>query len=204
MYGPAPLPVPFNENTSQQPPSKKGAVRKQIADKLLEAHNSSRIQALIARSADFYGPRATNSPMYASFLERMLKGKAPQSLAKKGVKHTYAYSLDNGRAMVQLALDDSAYGQVWHLPVGEPIAIDEILTLMNTQLGANYKAAYMNKTMTNLVSLFVPIVREVKEMLYQFETEYVMSDQKFRAKYPDFQTTSYQQGIEAMIDSFKN
>lgn len=203
MYGPEPLPTPFYETNTQQPPSKKGVVRKEISNTLLEAHRSGRVRVLIARSADFYGPNAVNSTMYVSFLERMLKGKNPQSLAEKNTKHTYSYSLDNGRAMVRLALDESAYGQVWHLPVGKAITIERILETMNRQLGSNYKAIYMGKFTVNLISLFSPIVREVKEMLYQFRSDYVMSDQKFRTKYPDFEVTDYDEGIRCMIESFK-
>jgi nucleoside-diphosphate-sugar epimerase len=61
MYGPTPLKVPFNENHSQNTSTGKGLVRKQVADFILEAHKSKRVQAVIGRSPDFYGPYATNS-----------------------------------------------------------------------------------------------------------------------------------------------
>jgi nucleoside-diphosphate-sugar epimerase len=204
MYGPGPLSIPFDEKSPQHPTTNKGKARKETADLLLNAHKSGKVNALIGRSADFYGPNAINSPFYISFIERINKGKNPQVLAKKGMPHTYAYSLDNGRALVELALNNSAYGQVWHLPVGEPITIDNAITMMNRIMGSSFKASYMPRSMLGLISIIVPPVKEVKEMLYQFDNPYVMSDKKFKNQYPNFHTTSYEDGFKAMIDSFKN
>jgi nucleoside-diphosphate-sugar epimerase len=203
MYGPSPLTVPFDETHAQNPTTKKGVARKEAADALLKAHTAGRIQAFIGRSADFYGPGAVNSPFYIQFLERMLAGKNPQILNSANVIHTYAYTLDNGRALVELAIDQSAYGQVWHLPVGEPVTLQEIITKMNKIMGSQFKLSQMPRPLLGLVGLLVPPVKEVKEMLYQFDDPYVMSDAKFRAAYPQFVTTNYNAGLEAMIDSFK-
>ncbi len=203
MYGPSPLPVPFDESTSQDPSSAKGAVRKQIADMLMAADKAGKVKAVIGRSADFFGPGTVNSALYTSFLERILVGKNPQSVSKSGVKHTYANSIDNGRALVQLALDDAAYGQVWHLPVGQPITVDDVMAMINKILGTTHKVSYMPRFMLGILSIFIPVLKEVKEMLYQFDNPYVMSDKKFRAKYPDFVSTSYEEAMRQMIQSFK-
>ncbi|NET33228.1 MAG: NAD-dependent epimerase/dehydratase family protein [Cyanothece sp. SIO1E1] len=204
MYGPAPLSVPFDETHPQHPTTHKGKARKQTTDLLLSAIEKGEIQALVGRAADFYGPGALNSPFYISFLDRMLKGKAPQSIALPGVKHTYAYVPDLGRALVELALDQSAYGQVWHLPVGKPITIEEMLTHFNAALGSQHKVSFLAPRMRKFISLFVPVLKEVGEMMYQYETEYVMSFEKFTRQFPDFQLTSYQQGVEEMIHYFKD
>jgi nucleoside-diphosphate-sugar epimerase len=202
MYGPKPLAVPFDETHQQIPSSQKGIVRKEVADMILSAHSEKRIQAVIGRSADFYGPNAVNSALYTSFLERMLRGKAPQSLSKQGIKHTYAFSLDNGDALVRLALDATTYGEVWHLPVGDAVTVDYMLELMNNCLNTAFKVSYLGTATTTILSLFIPIIKEVKEMLYQFDNTYIMSDAKFRQHFPDFSSTPYPEGISVMIDSF--
>lgn len=203
MYGPAPLIVPFDEMHPQFPPSQKGIARKRTLDLLLEAQQAGRIQAVIGRSADFYGPNAVNSAFYNSFLDRMLIGKAPQSLGKIDVKHTYAYSVDNGRALVTLALDDDTYGQAWHLPVGEPVTIIEVLEVFNKVMGSAYKVSAMPSWLLGIICKFVPIVKEVKEMLYQFNTPYIMNTEKFMKRFPDFKVTPLEEGIKAMVTSFK-
>ncbi|NJL77026.1 MAG: hypothetical protein HC892_20425 [Saprospiraceae bacterium] len=104
--------------------------------------------------------------------------------------------------MVALALDDSTYGQVWHLPVGKPITFDEINDLMNSVLGTNFKISYLPKVMRKILSFFIPTIGEVEEMLFQFENPYEMNFDKFKNHFPNFQTTSYQDGIKSMIKSF--
>lgn len=203
MYGPAPLAVPFNETHPQQPVSKKGITRKQTASLLLDAFDRKKVKGVIGRSADFYGPNAVNSPFYVSFLQNMLKGKAPQSLVKPGIKHTYSYTVDNAKALVSLALSPETYGQVWHLPVGEPITIEELTERFNKELGTSFKTSFMPPVLQKALSVFIPIFKDLGEMLYQYDTEYNMSFDKFRKQFPNFVVTSYQQGIHEMVKSFR-
>lgn len=203
MYGPAPLKVPFDEKHSQKPVSRKGTVRKRVADKLIKAIENGKIDGLIARSADFYGPNSKLNQFYFSFLENMLNGKAPQSILKPNVPHTYAYTVDIAKALISLAENNDTYGQVWHLPVGNPITIDEVANIFNIHLGTNYKVKFLPTFVRNVLSVFVPMLKELNEMMYQFDNEYVMSWDKFRNRFPDFKVTSYELGIKQMIDSFK-
>lgn len=202
MYS-QPLATPFTETYPQNPITKKGLARKATTDILLNAIADDKVQAVIGRSADLYGDFSTNSPFYISFLQNMLKGKAPQVLGKQNIKHTYAYTGDNGKALVALALDETTYGQVWHLPVGEPITIDDINEILNESLGTTFKVNYTSKFTRKILSLFIPTITEVEEMLYQFENPYVMSCEKFMTHFPDFKITSYKEGISKMVSSFK-
>jgi len=202
MYA-SPLPVPFDESTSQNPNSKKGKARKQTADLMIKALRDNKIKGLIGRSADFYGEGAVNSTFYISFLERMILGKGPQTLVSADIEHTYANVIDNGRALVELALNDDCYGEVWHLPVGEPITTNGMLALFNKKLDSNFKISVMPTLLKKILSLFIPILKETKEMEYQFEQKYVMSDHKFRKRFPNFKVTSYQSGVDSMVEWFK-
>lgn len=204
MYGPAPLAIPFDELHPQHPSTEKGKARKKTTDLLLTAMEKGSVKALIGRAADFYGPGAVNSPFYQSFLDRMLQGKAPQSIALPGVKHTYAYVSDLGRALVELALDETAYGQVWHLPVGDPLTVEEMLVYFNLALGQDYKVSFLPPMMRKFVSLFVPVLKEVGEMMYQYETEYQMSFDKFRKHFPGFEVTPYEQGVKETVAYFRS
>ncbi len=203
MYGPAPLQIPFDENHPQQPPSKKGLVRKQVADMVLDAVVTKNLKAVIARSADFYGPFAKNSMIYISTLERMLTGKSPQSIAKPGVKHTYGNTVDNARAMVLLATDATAYGQVFHLPVGPAVTPEELIQLINESLGTHYKVSFLPPFMRRLLAWMIPALKETEEMMYQFNHDYIMSFSKFMTQYPDFKVTSYEDGLKSTIASFR-
>lgn len=204
MYGPAPLQVPFDEKHPQEPLSRKGEARKTTLDILKTAMQDGEVQAVIGRSADFYGPYATNSLLYVSFLERMLMGKAPQLLFSPDIPHTYSDTVDIGRALVTLALAEDTYGQAWHLPVNPPITMEEVTVVFNLHLGTSLKARILPFWAQRLLGLFIPPLREVLEMNYQFRYPYVMSDRKFRERFPDFEVTGYEEGLGRMVQHFGN
>ena len=200
MYGPSPLQNPIREDHPQSPESKKGKVRKMIADMLLAEHANGRVKAVIGRSADFYGPGARNSLLYITVLDRMLKGKNPQWLGPVDVPHSFAYTLDNGRALVTLALDEGAYGSVWHLPVATPTpTVAQMIEKISRELTKTFTVSVMPPLMMRLLAPFIPPLKEASEMVFQVRDPYVFSDAKFRARYPDFATTSLDDGIAAMV-----
>ena len=57
----------------------------------------------------------------------------------------------------------------------------------------------MPSALSSLLGLFAPRVREAHEMRYQFDGDYVLSDADFRARYPDFQITPYEEGAAALV-----
>jgi nucleoside-diphosphate-sugar epimerase len=119
------------------------------------------------------------------------------------VPHTFAHTSDNGRALVELALDETTYGEVWHLPVSRPVTALEVNELFNNELGTTFKLLQLSPLMLSLLGLFIPPIKEIKEMLYQFESPYMMSDAKFRAHFPDFHVTRLEAGIQEMVHFFK-
>jgi nucleoside-diphosphate-sugar epimerase len=203
MYGPTPLAVPFDESHRQQPTSRKGRVRLHIANELMNALTSGSVRGVIGRSADFYGPYSRNSVTYISVIERVLNGKAPQSLFPVDVPHSYAYVVDVGRALVELALDESTYGQVWHLPVSETATLSQIVQIVNTSLGTHYRIGILPTVLRKFLALFISPLKEMDEMLYQFTEPYVMSDRKFRNKFPHFAATTIENGLRASLDYFQ-
>lgn len=233
-YGPAPLQLPMTEEHPRQPPSRKGAVRKALDERLLRAAAEEGVDLVIGRSADFYGPGVRNSMLYAAAMERQLAGKAAQWIGDPDRLHTYTYTIDAARALVRLAMDDGrhsgaggahgrddpgahehgdarAYGLgdarahgVWHLPTAEPAPTTrELLEQSARLLGAPPTIQTLPRPMVAALGLFVPILREVREMLYQNDSDYVFSSAKFMRRYPDFEITPYARGIEAMVASLR-
>ncbi|MFB1051491.1 NAD-dependent epimerase/dehydratase family protein [Paraliobacillus sp. JSM ZJ581] len=199
MYGPQPFLNPIDESHPQRPIHQKGFIRKNIADMLLRAHEERRISAVIGRSAVFYGT-TSNSMMYILFLENLLKGEAPKTFGDINVKHNYAFVSDNGRALVKLALDDNAYGQVWHLPTSRPISLNEVNAIFNKLLGTQAKLSCIPKYVVSIISIFMPSVKEMRDMLNTYEADFVLSSNRFMTRYPDFQVTPIEEGLTEMIN----
>lgn len=193
----------MKEDTPMNPYSKKGEVRKQIAEVLLNEIEKGNLNAMIIRSADFYGPGASTSFANIMVLNNLVKGKKAQWLMNDSVKHSFTYTPDAAKAAAVLGNTESAYNQIWHAPTDKnALTGKEFITLAANSAGANPKYTVFKRGMLSLVGLFVPEIRESKEMLYQNEYEYLFDSSKFESKF--FKATSYEQGIAETVSFMKN
>ena len=201
LYGP--LDVPFDEQHKRRPKARKGKVRLAVTELVETTCEEHDIPYVIGRAPDFFGPGATGSVVYASFLERMLTGKDPLFLGRIDQLHSFAYTTDIGRALVVLGTSDKATGKTYHLPLSGKRTIAELADLMNKELNTNFSVKATGPFMHALIGLFVPIVKTMKEMRYQFDHPYDMSDALFRKDFPNFQSTPIETAIQTTVQSFQ-
>lgn len=190
----------MTEETPVNPSSKKGMIRAQIAQMILDEVRSGKLTALIARSADFYGPGIKNSSMLNETVIKPLSigGKA-NWLGSSNLKHSFTYTPDAGKATAILGNTADAYNQVWHLPTApNPMTGKEWVEAVATELGVKPKYQVAPKFLVRIIGLFVPIMKEIVEMMYQYDRNYVFDSSKFEKRF-GFYVTSYQDGIKAVI-----
>ncbi|MFO7720277.1 MAG: NAD-dependent epimerase/dehydratase family protein [Gillisia sp.] len=193
---------PMTENTPVHPPSKKGEIRALISQRIMEKVETGKIKALIARSADFYGPSIKNSSILTETVFKPLSNdKTANWLVKDSCKHSFTYTADAGRATALLGNTEKAYGQIWHLPTApNPFTgkewIEAIAKGMNVK--PNYRV--VSKFIVRLIGVFVPVMKESVEMLYQYDRDYIFDSSKFEKEF-DFQPTSYEDGITTIIET---
>lgn len=194
--------APMDENTAIRPTSEKGKVRAEIAAMLMNAVEQGDIKALIARSADFYGPgRQQTSVLTQTVFERVSAGKSGQWLMSADHKHSFTYTPDAARATAMLGNAIDAYGTVWHLPTApDPLTGREWIEAIASELGVDAKVQVAGSFLISLMGLFVPAMRELKEMTYQYDRDYVFTSDKFNWRF-DFVPTPYSAGIKAVVDA---
>ena len=191
----------MTEETTFNPTSKKGEIRAKIATMLLDEMRSGNLQAMIVRAADFYGPGAVQSFPYATVFERLKAGKTPQWIGNPNTIHTFTFTPDAGRAMALLGRSSEAYGQTWHLPTTkEPLTGADFVRLACDQAGRPNKLLVAPRWMLKLMGLFMPVLRENEEMMYQFEYDYRFDSSKIESAF-GMQATPYSQGIGVCLGS---
>ena len=189
----------MTEETPFNPISRKGEVRARIATMLLDEMRSGNLQAMIVRSADFYGPGAVQSFPHATVFERLKAGKTPQWIGNPNAVHTFTYTPDAGRAVAALARSAEAYGQTWHLPTTrEPLTGADFVRLACDLAGRPFKMQVAPRWMLRLMGLFMPVLRENDEMMYQFEYDYRFDSSKIESAL-GLQATPYRQGISESL-----
>ena len=191
----------MTEETPYNPCSKKGEIRAKIARQLEDEMKQGKLQAIIARSADFYGPYALQTSIpYVMALDKLLNGKKAQWMVNAKMPHSLTYTLDCGKALYLLANDEKAYNQIWHLPTYNPaISGEEFIQIAAHELGVSSKYSVLKKWMVKMGGLFNKTIAELYEMLYQNEMNYHFDSSKFNT-YFNFQPTTYEQGIRETIE----
>ena len=192
----------MTEETPVNPPSKKGKVRARVAQMILEAVEEGKIKALIARSADFYGPAIENTSVLTETVFKLLhKGDKANWLGSVNFRHSYTYTPDAGRAMALLGNSDEAYNQVWHLPTAaNPPTGKEWIGMIAHEMGKKPRYQVAPKMIVRFIGLFNSVMRELVEMFYQYDRDYVFRSDKFEDHF-DFKPTPYIDGIREIIRS---
>ena len=190
----------MTENSTINPPSKKGRVRREIADMLLNEVKSGKLTALIARSADFYGPNNERSVLVDLVYKNMKKGKRPNWLIDANRKHSFTYTPDAAKATALLGNTVDAYNQVWHLPTDKnTLTGKEIIALFAKEMKVDAKFFVLPMLFLKLLGLFSSIMKEMPEMMYQYDRDYVFDSSKFDKRF-NFKTTTYQEGVKLTIE----
>jgi nucleoside-diphosphate-sugar epimerase len=191
----------MTEDTPYNPCSKKGEVRATIATTLMDEVKHGELHGMIVRAADFYGPGAALSLTHSTVHERLKAKKTPQWIGDASAVHTFTYTPDAGRSVALLGNTASAYGQVWHaLTSKEPMSGEAYVRIACELAGQPFKVQVAPRWMLGLMGLFVPVLRENMEMLYQFEHDYRFDSSKLEQAFT-VQATSYREGIQAALSA---
>ena len=174
----------LTENAPVNPPSRKGAVRKWISDMVLESVKSMGLKGLIARSADFYGPGNESNFITQMVLKNLSAGKNPMWFMGSGIKHSFTYTPDAGKATALLGNTPDAYGEVWHLPTSDALLTGkDWVGLFAREMNAKTKLSALPDGMLTLLGLCIPILKELKEMTYQYNRDYFFNSNKFNQRF---------------------
>ncbi len=193
---------PMTEDTPVNPPSKKGEIRANIAGMIKERMKSGNLKAMIVRSADFFGPSIQNTSLLTETVFKPLsQGKTANWMANDKVVHSFTYTPDAGKATALLGNTEKAYGQVWHLPTAKnPLTGEEWIKTIATAFGTKPKYRVVSKFMVKFLGIFMPIMKESVEMLYQYDRPYVFDSSKFEKEF-DFKPTTWEKGIREIIET---
>ena len=192
----------MTETSAINPPSRKGAVRRKISEMLLDEVRAGRLMALIARSADFYGPGNERSFITEMVYKNLKKGKRANWFSDADMKHSFTYTPDAARATALLGNTPDAFNQVWHLPTDRnSLTGREIIDLFAGEMKVTGKVSVMPVFLVKILGLLIPILREMPEMMYQYDRNYFFDSSKFDNRFK-FRTTTYQEGVKQTVERY--
>ena len=201
MYGK--VSGPMTEDTPYCPSSRKGEIRARIATALMDEVAVGRVTAIIARAADFYGPKNKHSIPNILVFEPLASGSTPSWLVNPDVPHSFTFIPDAARALAMLTSSDSAWNQLWHLPTASaPPTGRHFIELAAREFNRPPKFRVLSRPILKLVGLFNSDIRDSYEMLYQSDSPYLFDSTKFARAF-NFSGTPYPEAIRLASASYK-
>ncbi|WP_180955083.1 NAD-dependent epimerase/dehydratase family protein [Bacillus sp. V3-13] len=178
MYGPTDHAL--TESLDYKATDSKGITRGEMANKLLAAHKSGKVQATIGRAPDFYGPQVLESAIGVQVCKNALLGKPALLLGNIDVPHTFTYIRDFAKGLVTLGEREEALGEVWHIPSAETLTTRQLVTLIFAEAKHEPKFRVASKGLLSLIGVFNKNMRELKGTFYQFEKPFVVDHSKYK------------------------
>lgn len=179
---------PMTEETPPNPCSALGEIRAQLHENLMVAAKRGEVRVIVGRAADFYGPGAAQgSHLGERFFRQVLAGRPGQLVVNPETPHTYHFTRDVARSLATLGLEDHTEGS-WMLPCAPAVTTRKLADLFAAAVGRPVKLRRMPPIILSALGLFVPMLKELQAMTYQWEEPFIVDDRRFRERFGDTAT----------------
>ncbi|MEQ8478430.1 NAD-dependent epimerase/dehydratase family protein [Fulvivirga sp.] len=190
----------MTEKTPIRPTSDKGRVREKVAHMVMDAHEKGDIEALIARAADFIGP--INSVPTETIYKNLAKGKKADWFASLNMIHSFTDTTDAAIGTAMLGNAATSFGDVWHLPTDPtPLTVTQWIELFGKEMNINAKGRALPLWMMGVLGIFIPVLKELKEMAYQYDRDYYFDSTKFNRRF-EYKPSTPEVSVKRVVDYF--
>ena len=194
----------IHEDSPQNPCTRKGTLRVELEKMLKDATEIGKCKVLNVTLPDFWGPNVLNEGIKPVFMNA-LNGRALPYMLRVDIPHQMVFTKDAAEIMVRLMqrgqtkpYEKYNYGGYVHPTV------KKFLNLISRLANAPEKIQVYPKWLFSILGIFMPMMREVKEMLYLFENSVILDDSKVRKLFPDFEETNLDEAILETLHWFRN
>jgi nucleoside-diphosphate-sugar epimerase len=131
--------------------------------------------------------------------KNLLKGKRANWFGSVNKKHTFTYTPDAAKATALLGNTSEAFNQSWHLPTSaKALTGKEWISLFAAEMGVEPKYFVLPKWLLGAMGVFVPFMKELHEMVYQYDRDYIFSSRKFEEHF-NFTPTTPEEGVRKTV-----
>ncbi|MCG8317017.1 MAG: NAD-dependent epimerase/dehydratase family protein [Pseudomonadales bacterium] len=193
---------PQLENTPFKPFGAKGRVRAEITQAILDAMHSGKIEAVVCRAPEFYGPGKTQSITNTTVIDNLLAGNTARVFMRDDTLRSLIFTPDASRAMAWLGNTPDVYGQTWHLPCDDNLLTYKQFILLAAEIfGTRGDYKVMKRWQLWLASRINKTLQETEELWPRYTVDNIFISDKFKARFPEFQVTTYKEGLSKIRDN---
>lgn len=192
----------MSPDLKQRPQTPRGEIRVRVEAAYAAAAKRGDIQAIILRAGDFYGPESTFDWFDLAMLREAKKGKFAM-MGVPGVRHSWAYLPDLGRAFEKLAWHRKEFGafENFHF-AGNYVTPEQMAEVAVAAAPVKLKVGVFPRFLFNAIGLVDPLMRAVSKMSYLWENPMELKDSRLDAILgPDF-ATPFDEAVAATVLPF--
>ena len=203
LYGYGPVVGKITEVCPLVATGRKGKVRSEMWRALESESHAGRLKVTAGRASDFFGPYAGGSAVGERYFPNLIHGKKAEVMGNPDAMHSYTYVVDFGEALVRLALNENSLGKAWHVPNVPAVSNRRFLELAAEAAGVAPRAKRLGRLGMKIGGLFVPAARELPEMLYEFEEDFIVDNSAYVSMFGDH-ATPLEDSLAATIDWWRH
>jgi len=118
-------------------------------------------------------------------------------------RHSFTFTPDAARSLVQLARSETAWNQTWHGPTApDPLTGREFIEAAARAMGAPPKYRVLSRPVLKIAEWFNSDPGSLYEMLYRYESDYIFDSTKFSKAFGT-QATPWQEGIRQIAATYQ-
>ena len=203
LYGYGPVDVPMYEQLPLAATGHKAVVRIGMWQEQLAAHESGRIRMTEVRGSDYLCP-GEQSMFGDRVMPRLLAGKGVQLIGNLEVPHTWTAPVDVARTAISAACDPRGHGRAWHVPSNAPRSQREVVRdLAAAARVATPKVSAVPSSVLRAMSVFQPMLRELRETEYQRTRTYILDDRAARETF-GLAPTPWDELLAAQVAAYRS
>lgn len=184
LYPYGPVDGPMREGQPDAATDHKGRLRARMWADALAAHRAGRVRAVEVRSSDFVGPGVGGNGLVTRVVPDALRGRSVWMLGRADQPHTVTDVQDTARTLVAAAEDPGAHGRVWHTPSNPPVTLRQAVTdVLAAARRPPVRVRVLRGPALGAAALVSPLMRELRELSYQWERPYVLDAAAARERF---------------------
>jgi nucleoside-diphosphate-sugar epimerase len=184
---------------TERSPRLASAGKRGVRTALLVARAASQTRTVSVVASDFFGPQVRAAHAGDRMVPLILGGKRVQVMGSADSPHSFTYVPDLASAMIKAAAVPEAWNSIVHAPTLPALTQRELAGAFATAAGVPApRVGSVPGWIVKAAAIFSPEIREVAELLYQFQAPFVM-DSTASEKLLDLSPTPLESAARATI-----
>jgi nucleoside-diphosphate-sugar epimerase len=171
---------------------------------LLQARAASATNTVSVVAGDFFGPRVRTSHAGERMVPRIMARRPLQVVGSADQPHSFTFVPDLAAAMIKAAQTPALWNRVLHAPTNPALTQRQLAGALAEAAGVpGPKVGVLPGWLLRAVGVFSADIRELAEMLYQFQRPFVMDSAASEAAL-DLRPTPLADAARMTVDWWKS